>query len=155
MRSNGSRARYAIGAFIYATLSETSSSIRVSGPSQIRNGHLKFDLTGISWSFSTATLRVYCISGCSTTGFAARAVTDSTWGESSITYASAPAFSSSIAGSSGALVVGWNTVDVASIVSGGAGGLTSLVLTTTGSQVNLSSREGSFQPELVIVLGGP
>ena len=72
MRSNGSRARYAIGAFIYAALSGTSSSIRVSGPSQIRNAYLKFDLTGISSSFSSATLRVYCISGCSTTGFAAR-----------------------------------------------------------------------------------
>ncbi len=133
----------------------TNGSIRVSGPSQIRNAYLKFDLTGISSSFSSATLRVYCISGCSTTGVAARAVTDSTWVEGSINYANAPVFSSSVVGSSGALVVGWNTIDVSSIVSAGAGGLTSLVLTTTGSQINLSSRDSSFVPELVIVLGGP
>ncbi|TAL12332.1 MAG: DNRLRE domain-containing protein, partial [Chloroflexota bacterium] len=133
----------------------TNSSIRVSGPSQIRNAYLKFDLTGISPSIMSATLRVYCISGCSTTGFAARAVMDSTWGESSITYANAPGFSSSIAGSSGALVLGWNTVDVSSIVTAGAGGLTSMVLTTTGSQINLSSKEGVGVPELVMVVGGP
>lgn len=138
-----------------ATNYGTNTSIRVSGPSQIRNSYLKFDLSGISSSFSSATLRVYCISGCSSTGAAARAVMDSTWGEGSITYANAPAFSSSIAGSSGALVVGWNTIDVSSIVSAGAGSVTSMVLTTTGSQINLSSKEGSFVPELVVVLGGP
>lgn len=133
----------------------TNASIRVSGESQIRNGYPKFDLTGISASLSSATLRVYCISGRSTTGYAARAVMDATWGETSITYATAPAFSSTIAGSSGALAVGWTTVDVTSIAAAGAGNLTSLVLTSTGSQINLSSREGSNPPALAIVLGGP
>ncbi len=36
-----------------------------------------------------------------------------------------------------------------------AGGLTSMVLTTIGSQINLSSKESVGAPELVIVLGGP
>src|SRR5688500_1305481 len=66
---------------------------------------------------SSTTLRIYANSS-SGTGYTAHSVVDNTWGETGITYDTAPAPGSQL-GSSGTITAGtWTTVDVTSYLTG-------------------------------------
>lgn len=128
-----------------------STSLRTDG-SPLINSYLRFSVSGVIGTVKKATLRVYANSS-SSGGYAARSVNTATWGESTITYGNAPAFSSTALGSTASFGAGvWTTVDITSYITGN--GAFSLALTSTGAQINFASREsGANAPQLVITYG--
>jgi hypothetical protein len=88
----------------------------------------------------------------STTGVNINGLSDTSWGETTITYNSMPAIDGLLAGSSGAIKTSstWASIDITSLVSGN--GTFSIAVTTTNSTaISLASREsGANAPQLVI-----
>jgi trimeric autotransporter adhesin len=116
------------------------------------NSYLKFDVTGLSGTVSSAKLRLYVTTG-SPSGGRAHQVSNS-WTESGITWNTAPALSGLPLSTLGSVAGGtWAEYDVTASVVGN--GTLSLGLTTdSGSSVIYSSREGSNPPQLVVTTGG-
>jgi hypothetical protein len=125
----------------------TTTALRVDGSPVVRS-YLRFNVSGLTGSATSATLRVWATSAQST-GYDAFAVADTTWGETTITDSNAPPFGAKL-GSSGAVTAGtWTSVNVTTAVTGN--GLISFGLSTTNSTaLALSSREGANPPQLVI-----
>ena len=117
--------------------------------------YLRFAGGNISGQVTRATLWLYAITG-SNTGYGVHTVTDNSWQESGITFASAPSISATPIGSAKGYVSGtWTTVDVTSAVS--ATGSANLALTTTSANaLAMGSREsGSKSPVLVVQTTSP
>lgn len=116
-----------------------------ASPTQV--SYLKFTVSGFD-SVGYAVLHVHADSN-HRTGVTVRAVTDTGWGEASITYQNAPAPGASL-GATGPTTSGtWMTVDVSDVVTGN--GTYAFALTTTsGTSVKFSSREGANAPQLVV-----
>ncbi len=129
----------------------TSTEILVS---KDRSGYVRFNVQGVTGAVSTATLRLHANNDFGP-GFAVRFVSSTTWGETTITYSDAPAMSSTIIASSGAVKSGWISLDVTSLVSGN--GLISVGVTTqAGGTLTLASREtGGNSPQLVVTTAAP
>jgi uncharacterized repeat protein (TIGR02543 family) len=126
----------------------SNPSIRVDGSSPVQNSYLRFTVAGTKGKVTGATLRVYANSA-GVQGYEAKRVSDNSWGESTINYSNAPAIGSLIGGSGVFGAATWTAVDVSSYVSGN--GTYSFVLTTpSATGINLSSREGSNAPQLVV-----
>ena len=110
--------------------------------------YLKFNVTGISGTVTSATLRIYANSAQSA-GYTAYSVPDTTWGETTINASNAPAFGTA-RGSSGKITAAtWTSADVTAAITGN-GTYTIGVATTNATAVSLSSREGANPPQLVI-----
>jgi hypothetical protein len=126
--------------------------LRTDGSPVLRS-FLRFNVTSLSGSVSKATLRVYAMaSGARSQTIEAHNVADSTWGESAISNATAPAVGAVIASASKIPSGTWVTYDVTAAVRGT--GLVSFALTTSASQdVPWSSKEGSNPPQLVVETG--
>ena len=79
-------------------------------------------------------------------------MTDTSWGETTITFANAPAVGP-VVGSSGAVTGGnWYEVDVTPLIAGN--GTYTLAMTTSGSTaISYGSRESANKPELVVTPG--
>ena len=112
-----------------------------------RISYIKFDVQGVG-VVPSAALRVYALRS-NPLGFEVHAVSDSTWGESLLTYRNRPALDA-VVGESGPVISGnWYSIDVSAAVSGD--GLVTLALTgLSRTATRYSSREGSFPSELVI-----
>ena len=126
----------------------SDTTLRVDGTSPATNAYLRFDLSGVTGSIASATLRVYVENGH--TGFDVHGVADSSWNESAITWSNAPSMGPSV-GSSGPVDKDhWASVDVTQLVH--AGGNVSFAITTpSSSPLTLASREeASDAPALVI-----
>lgn len=116
------------------------------------NAYVRFDVSGLDGAVESATLRLY-VEDDSSIGYDVHAVSDNSWGETTITYNNAPALGS-VVGSSGDVGSGvWVEVDVTTAVSGE--GLVSFGLSTGDNQfIDLSSRESNDAPELIIETTG-
>jgi acid phosphatase type 7 len=128
----------------------TSSELRLSGnPQQQQRAYLKFTVPSYSGQLTSASLRLWS-STSSAAGWQVRAVSSSTWGETTITSNNAPAMSGTVSGASGAVAPGWAAADVTSLVK--APGIVTVGLTTTDSNLlSLASREtGTNAPQLVL-----
>jgi hypothetical protein len=125
----------------------TSTQLRVDGSPLVRS-YLRFNVQNLRGRVTRATLRVYANTSLST-GYEARAVTDNTWGETSINYNNAPAFGLA-AGNSGRVTAGtWNDIDVTSLITGN--GSHNIALTTGSSTaLSLASREAADKPQLIV-----
>ncbi|MBN2117998.1 MAG: DNRLRE domain-containing protein, partial [Anaerolineales bacterium] len=126
----------------------TATKLRADASPDLHS-YLRFHVSDLSGPVTNATLRLYTTSS-SATGYRVHQMTDQTWEEKQVTYASAPAVGSVI-GSSGNISSGtWTSVDVTSLITGN--GTYDLALTTTsGTNMNFNSRDASSnQPELVI-----
>lgn len=77
----------------------TDTKLKVAA-SPTTNAYLKFSVQGLSGTVRKATIRLNTASA-STIGFDVRNVANTTWGETTITYANAPPPSTTITGSSG------------------------------------------------------
>jgi hypothetical protein len=127
----------------------TATSLKVDG-SPATTSYLKFNVQGLSGAPAKATLRVYK-SLSTTTAITLRRVTDTTWGETTLTYNHRPA-------PGGTAIIPptpwgtnvWLSYDVTPLVTGN--GLVSFALDTTSStSKSLPSREAATnKPELVI-----
>jgi archaellum component FlaF (FlaF/FlaG flagellin family) len=128
----------------------TATQLRLDATPEQR-GYVKFDVQ-VGAPIRRAKLRIFTGSA-STIGFEVRGVTDSSWGETTITFANAPAASTTVTGTSGGYAAGaWVEIDVTSLVTGS--GLVTIALTTTSNTaLPLSSREGANAPQLIVETG--
>jgi hypothetical protein len=128
----------------------TSTALRTDGSPDLHS-YIKFDVAGLPGPVKTATLRIFANS-TSTTGVDVHGVADTTWGETTITYANAPAMASTVTGSSGPIPTAstWISIDVTSLINGN--GTFSLgVATTNATAISLASREtGANAPQLIV-----
>jgi chitodextrinase len=117
--------------------------------SQVVRSYLRFDVTGLTGPVQKVTLRIFATSGL-TAGYDVRGVADTTWGESTITYANAPPTAATITGSSGPVVASsWTTVDVTPLVTGN--GVFSIALTgRSTTALAFASKETATPPQLVV-----
>ncbi len=143
-------------AFVSASAPNTnygkSKQLRTDN-SPIVKSYLRFDVQGLTGSVTKATLRVYSKTK-STAGYNVYMVSDTSWGETAITYNNAPSVGS-LEGSSGKFASGvWTTVDITPFVTGN--GTISLALTGINSTaVSYVSREGGTnKPELEVITSG-
>src|SRR5215211_1061948 len=121
--------------------------------SPVLSSYVRFDVAGLTAPVTRATLQVYMRTK-SKTGFEVRGVADNSWGETTITYANAPAFASSPSAASGAVRPGrWVTVDITPLVTGN--GSLSIALTTgRTAEIDVDSREAANRPRLVVETAG-
>ena len=130
-----------------------SSVLRVGGGTTELQSYLRFDLSDVVGRIEAASLRVLPNSSTSLS-YATRGVTDSSWGEMSITDANAPPIDGATGGSSGPITAGsWTSVAVGTLAAPAQGGLLNLALTGTGTQISLASRESTTPPQLVLTIG--
>jgi hypothetical protein len=115
--------------------------------------YIRFTVTGISGTVSSATMRVYVTDA--TRNGPALYTTSNDWSETGITWNNRPARTSDMLEDKGALTLNtWVDYDVTNIITGD--GTYSFVLATDAADIlGLSSREGSAAPQLVITLADP
>ncbi|HEY8631829.1 MAG TPA: PKD domain-containing protein, partial [Candidatus Limnocylindrales bacterium] len=135
----------------------SSTPLRVSGGlnnTSVLTSYLKFDLSGVAGTIQSATLTMTPAS-TGGVGFSIWRVGDSSWGETTITFANAPTRDATSSGSvPGPLTSGTPvSISIAGLAAGAQGGLLSVALTTTGSQESLASRESATPPTLTVVVG--
>jgi len=134
----------------------TASDLRVRKTSTVQfNTFLKFNITGLSGSVSSARLRLYVVDAGSDGGSIYSVSnnylgTSNPWLETGLKWNNAPAISGAPLASIGAVSVGQTVeVDVTAAVTGN--GVYSFGLTNNSSNlVSYSSKEGSTDPQLVI-----
>jgi parallel beta-helix repeat protein len=116
--------------------------------SPVLRSYLKFDVSGISGAITRATLRLYANSS-SNTGFQAHGADDTSWTESTLTYANAPAYGAAV-DDSGPFTAGATTeVDVTPLITGS--GTYTMVLTSNNlTAMSLASGESGDTPQLVV-----
>jgi hypothetical protein len=128
-----------------------AATLRIDA-SPVTNSYLRFNVQGVTGAVTQATLRIYTQS-TSTPGYNVHQVADNTWGEFTLNGSNAPALGS-VLNSTGAITANnFVDVDVSSYVTGN--GLLSFGLSTAEtSLIQVSSREGSNPPQLVVQFGG-
>jgi hypothetical protein len=125
----------------------TWDTFRASDPQRI--GYVKFDVSGLTGPVKKAILRLYPTTA-SLVGFRVRAVSDSSWTESAITYTTAPAPSSTPVASAGPYAAGaWISLDVTPLVTGN-GPVSVAVTGIDAALVTVASRESNNAPQLMV-----
>jgi chitodextrinase len=130
----------------------TQTALRADG-SPLYRSYLRFNVQGLEGEVVGAVLRLRP-SADHAAGFSVASVADTSWGETAITFANAPAIGAAV-GASGPLTAGtFAEVDVTSLIDGN--GLVSMAITTTSATaMSLASREAaSNRPQLVISTAG-
>lgn len=111
---------------------------------------VKFDLSALSDSITSATLRLYVVDSSRMTGGEVATTSNSSWTESAVTYNNRPAIDGPVLANLGSVGAGrWVEIDVTSDVA--SGGIVSFGMSSDGSDgADYSSREGSRPPQLVV-----
>jgi len=151
-----------------ATTSFPIAATMINVPSSCVTGgsHPDFDLTliapnGTTAAFASSSQRQDELGFTPTTtggsGFSIWRVGDSTWGESTITWANQPLHDlTSSASVAGPLALGTPvSASITGLATGAQGGLLSIAMTTTGSQEALGSRLTGTPEKLTIVVSSP
>jgi fibronectin type 3 domain-containing protein len=126
----------------------TRTTLRVDTSPTVRS-YLRFTVSGLSGTVSSVQLKVHANTGLSA-GFAVDALTDDTWKESTITYASAPAPGSQIA-KSGAVTSGTDvTVTLPPSSVSGNGDVNLVLAGLSSTALSLGSRESATKPQLIV-----
>ncbi|HEY0601950.1 MAG TPA: phytase [Herpetosiphonaceae bacterium] len=131
----------------------TSSTLRVDGGSDPDvESFLRFTVTGVTGTIQSAKLRVYSTSS-SANGPAIYA-TGGGWTESGVSWNNRPTRTSGALDDRGSVAANaWLEYDLSSLITGD--GTYNLVLALDNTDgINLSSREGSSPPQLVLTLAG-
>src|SRR5580765_573594 len=120
-----------------------------------KTAYLKFTVSGLSGPPAAATLRLYTQND-SSTGFDVHAVSDTSWQESSLVAANAPAPAAAVTASSGPFGShAWVALDVTPLIRGN--GTFSIALTASGKRaIDLASREsGAMAPQILLSVASP
>ena len=129
----------------------TAAQMRLDA-SPIVLAYLRFTVAGLNAPPSKVELRVYANNTTSyAAGFSVFGVANTSWTETGITYATAPAPGTVPLGQTGALpaAVGYRTIVVTPLITGN--GTYSIALTTASSTaLSLASRQSTNRPQLVI-----
>ena len=116
------------------------------------NSYLKFSVTGVSGPVASATLRLFVVDASTVAG-KIYGVTDTTWTEGAITWASKPDVGSLIATGGAAPLGTWVDFDLTGALGGN--GTYSFVLKDGNSNAAwFSSKEGTNDPQLIVTFGG-
>jgi hypothetical protein len=126
----------------------TSTRLRVDGSPLVRS-YLRFNITGITGSVQSATLRLHPTSS-GRDGFRIHPVSNTTWPETTTNWTNAPAIGAAAASSGAVTAEAPVSINITSLVPGN--GMLSLAVTTPGSTaISLGSREDSArEPKLII-----
>jgi hypothetical protein len=127
----------------------TSSSLRADGSSDPDvESYLRFSVTGVTGAVQSARLRVYATSG--TSNGPAVYATGNEWSETAITWSTRPARTSGALDDRGTVATNaWAEYDLSALVKGN--GTYNVVLATDSTDgISLSSRQGSYPPQLVV-----
>ena len=109
---------------------------------------LRFNVTGLTGSVANATLRLF-VQSDSTIGLNALQVANSAWGETAVTYATAP-INGALINSTGGFTAGtWVEINVTGYVNG-QGQFSFAVTSSDDNRLTISSREGTTPPQLVV-----
>jgi PKD repeat protein len=133
-----------------ATNFGTLTRLGADGDAGLRiESYLRFDVSGISGTVQSATLRLYAVSDPTIDGPAVYP-TGNDWSETGITWDNRPAPTGSAMADVGAAPVNsWVELDVTPLVTGN--GSVSFVLAQTSTDgVTFYSRQGGYKPELVV-----
>lgn len=123
-----------------------STSMRIDG-SPVKTAYLRFDVSGVGGP-SAARLQLFFQSNLSQL-VTVHAVADTTWSESTMTYASAPLLGPALASASSIQSGSWVSFDVSAAISGD--GPVAFAVTTSGSSASrFSSREGTNPAQLLV-----
>jgi hypothetical protein len=124
-----------------------ASSLQVKDGGSRRDSYLKFDVTDLEGTVTSAVVRLYVTDGSPDGGTLYEV--DGGWTESGITWNNAPPIGGAPLGSVGAASPGWVELDVSAVVNGE--GTYSFALSDGDSNsAYYSSREGANPPELVV-----
>ena len=129
----------------------------VNLPDYIVYSYLKFDLTPLAGkTITSARLQIHkiCSSQDEASPVRVKSVSDTTWGENTITWNNKPALGSQI-GSFAIDYNEWSNVDILSYVNTKKGSLASIGLDTNTDSDCLDSREQSYPPRIVVVYDNP
>jgi PKD repeat protein len=140
-----------------ARVNEGSPSSNAGSASELRGrletggsyeSYLRFDLSALGGSVSSAKLRLFCTDGSPVGGLFFP--TSSAWGETTINWSNRPSATGAQIAALGTVATGlWYEVDVTGAI--GTPGLESFILRSSSSNsVLYSSREGANPPQLVI-----
>ncbi|MFI7606516.1 DNRLRE domain-containing protein [Micromonospora sp. NPDC049366] len=133
----------------------TSTQIVVDD-SPVRRLFLRFSVSGVSGTVTSAKLRLRAISGNSgsATGGTVRAMSNTTWSETGTTWNNQPSIDGATLGSIGAISAnGWYEVDVTSQVTGnGTFGFGATSSDSDGAYYD-SRESGADAPQLVVTTG--
>jgi PKD repeat protein len=112
------------------------------------HSYVRFNLTGISGTVTSAKLRLWCTDASPDGGTVYP--TSGAWDEATTSWSNAPAATGGAAGSAGAVSVGaWAEFDVTSLVTSN-GQVDLLVADGNTNSAYYSSREGTAPPQLVV-----
>ena len=115
------------------------------------NSYLKFSVAGVSGPVTSVKLRLFVVDGSSAAG-SIYGVSDTGWGEGTITWSTRPAVGSLLAAGGSAPVGTWVEFDLGTAVVGD--GTYSFALKDgNGNAVWYSSKEGANDPQLVVTFG--
>jgi hypothetical protein len=132
----------------------TKQTLVVSAPSRVRDFYLKFDLSGLSGTVASATLRLYDVNDPSgSTGGSIAQMSNTSWSETGTTFRNRPAIDGAVLQKQGAVKSSaWYAWDVSQARL--ANGLVSFGMTSTSTDsATYASRENSsYAPQLVITL---
>ncbi|MGN6799153.1 MAG: CBM96 family carbohydrate-binding protein [Gaiellaceae bacterium] len=137
-----------VDASVPSTNFGTNQKLRVD-TSPIVNSYLRFNVTGLSGSATTVTLKIYATSALAA-GFEVHALADDTWGESTITSANAPAAGALLATSPAAVANSYVTVTLPASAVSGNGDVNFVLVGRSTTALALSSRESATRPQLVV-----
>ena len=136
-----------------ATNYGTATILNISSSPQ-NIGYLRFDLTPLAGRIiETATLRVRTATDTSTSQQRVKPVSNTTWGETTLTFANRPAVTNTVLGTinSQNAANAWQQVSITSTAIANIGRPFSLAIDSGGTNnVWFWSRESTSRPELVI-----
>ncbi len=146
---------FAVGADTYVNAGSPTTNYgsvtvwRVDGSPDL-HAYLRFNVQGLNGkTIQHAYLHVYANSS-STAGINALTVTDNTWGETTVTYITAPALGT-LLGASGAFGAGsWITFDVTSYITG-EGTYSFGIMTPGATQISLAAKESGVNVAYLVV----
>jgi hypothetical protein len=131
----------------------TGATLKVDN-SPVVNSYLRFSVSGLSGqSVTQALLKIYANSA-SNQGLVAKSVTNTSWGETSITSNNAPAMGNTLGTSTAVTSGSWVNLDVTSYITGD--GVYNFGISTAGSTaISLGAREsGANAPQLIVTTSG-
>ena len=126
--------------------SQTTLKVKPSNPTE--TAYLKFNVSGLTGSVQSATLRVYANSGLAW-GFDAYNTTSS-WTETGLNYTNAPARTTKLGSFPSGNLTGWISLDVTAAVTGN-GTYSFALVGTYWQEISLAAREtGANAPQLIV-----
>jgi hypothetical protein len=129
----------------------TATSLKTD-TSPATTSYLKFTLSGLTGTITTATLKVYATSSL-TAGFSVRAVTDTSWTETAIVASNAPPYAAAGPNSGPVTAGNWISVPVTGQVKTTSGTISLALVGLSSTNLSLASREATNKPQLVITTG--